>query len=84
MSMQDHYVEVVTTRGRELVLMRMADAAAAMGTAGIRIHRSHWVARDHVAASRREGAGAVVVTSDEAELPVSRSYVAGLKEAGLL
>ena len=84
MSMQDHYVEVVTTRGRELVLMRMADAAAAMGETGLRIHRSHWVARDHVACARREGAQAVVTASDGAELPVSRSYVADLKAAGLL
>ena len=84
MSMQDHYVEVVTTRGRELVLMRMADAAAAMGAAGLRIHRSHWVSRDHVTASRREGSQAVVLTSDGAELPVSRSYLPELRSAGLL
>ena len=84
MSMQDHYVEVVTARGRELVLMRMADAAAAMGRSGLRIHRSHWVARDHVAKARRDGAQAVVTTSDGAELPVSRSYVSALRSAGLL
>ena len=84
MSMQDHYVEVVTARGRELVLMRMADAVAAMGEAGLRIHRSHWVGRDHVAKARRDGAQAVVTTSDGEELPVSRSYVPDLKSAGLL
>ena len=84
MSMQDHYVEVVTTRGRELVLMRMADAAAAMGEAGLRIHRSHWIARDHVAAVRRDGAQAVVTVTDGAELPVSRSYVQALKASGLI
>ena len=84
MSAEDHYVSVVTTRGRELVLMPLRDAEAAMGQAGLRIHRSHWVSRDHVAATRREGAGAVVTTTDGAELPVSRGYVAKLKEAGLL
>ena len=84
MSMQDHYVEVVTTRGRELVLMRMGDAEAAMGDAGLRVHRSHWVARDHVSAARMEGGQAVVTTSDGAEVPVSRTYVTKLKEADLL
>ena len=84
MSMQDHYVEVVTTRGSELVLMRMGDAEAAMGDAGLRVHRSHWIARDHVLGARLEGGGAVVTTSDGAQVPVSRTYVAKLREADLL
>lgn len=49
LAMQDHYVEVFTTRGRGLVLMRMADAVAALEGAGLRVHRSHWVSPRHVA-----------------------------------
>ena len=32
MSMQDHYVEIVTSKGRELVLLRLADAINEAGT----------------------------------------------------
>ena len=48
MSMQDHYVELTTAHGSELVLLRMADAVAEADPAGLRIHRSHWVHPAHV------------------------------------
>ena len=44
MSMQDHYIDVTTARGSQLLLMRMTDAIAETPpTNGLRIHRSHWV-----------------------------------------
>ena len=45
MAMQDHYVEVFTSNGSQLVLMRFADALEEVeGEPGWRVHRSHWVA----------------------------------------
>ncbi|MGO7564996.1 LytTR family DNA-binding domain-containing protein, partial [Rhizobium johnstonii] len=45
LSVQDHYTEVVTSRGRELVLLSFADALREnAATPGLRVHRSHWVA----------------------------------------
>ena len=85
LSVQDHYVEVVTTRGRELLLMRLSDAIAETeGCAGLQVHRSHWVALDQVQAAHRDGARAVLTLSDGREIPVSRTYVPAAKEAGLL
>lgn len=84
MSMQDHYVEIVTTRGRELVLLRLADAINEAGsTTGIQVHRSHWAAFSAIAATRRDGGKTSIVMSDGTELPVSRTYAKALREAGV-
>jgi len=85
LSVQDHYVEVATTRGRELLLMRLSDAIAETeGCAGLQVHRSHWVALAQVQAARRDGARGVLTLSDGREIPISRTYVPAAKEAGLL
>lgn len=84
LSMQDHYVEAVTDRGAQLILMRFADALEELdGAPGWRIHRSHWVAEAGLAGLRRKGDKAVATTTDGAELPVSRTYMPALREAGL-
>ncbi len=85
LSVQDHYVDVVTTRGHEMLLMRLSDAIAETeGCAGLQVHRSHWVALDQVRAARREGARGVLTLSDGREIPVSRTYLPDAKKAGLL
>ena len=85
LSVSDHYVEVVTRRGRALVLMRLGDAVREAGaTPGLRIHRSHWIALDAVrGVSRRSGRVSVELV-DGRQLPVSRSYVEDARQAGLL
>lgn len=84
LSMQDHYVDVHTDKGNTLVLMRLADAIGeTAGVAGIRIHRSHWVAFEAVTGSRREKGKLFLQMTDGALLPVSRSFVAAVREAGL-
>ncbi len=83
MSMQDHYVEIVTSKGRELVLLRLADAMNEAGSAtGIQVHRSHWAAFSAIKTTKRNGGRTSVIMSDGAELPVSRTYVKALREAG--
>lgn len=85
LSVQDHYVEVVTARGRELVLMRLGDAIReTTGIAGLQVHRSHWVALDQVESARREGERAVLRMKSGDDIPVSRTYVPAIREAGLL
>jgi DNA-binding LytR/AlgR family response regulator len=65
--------------------MRLADAIAETeGCTGLQVHRSHWVALDHIAAARREGARGVLTLVDGREIPVSRTYVPSLRDAGLL
>jgi len=85
MSVSDHYVEVVTDKGQELILIRLADAMAETeGVRGAQVHRSHWVALDQVTAARRQGDRAILTMSDGRDIPVSRSYVPVIKDAGLL
>jgi DNA-binding LytR/AlgR family response regulator len=75
LSVQDHYTEVVTARGRELVLLRFADALReAAGTPGLQVHRSHWIADAHVESVRRDSGKLVILTHDGSHIPVSRSY----------
>lgn len=84
MSMQDHYVDVHTDRGGALVLMRLADAISeARGTDGLQVHRSHWVARDAVAGTERKDGRLSLRLSDGNLVPVSRTYLSAVREAGL-
>lgn len=84
LSMQDHYVEVHTDRGSALILMRMSDAIAEIeGVDGLRIHRSHWVARDAVEAVERREGRLVLRLRGGVELPVSRSYAEAVRAAGI-
>lgn len=83
LGVEDHYTQVVTTRGTELVLMRLSDAAQLMGDLGLRIHRSHWVARDAVRDVRRDGSKLKVELRDGTVLPVGRTYEGAVRGAGL-
>jgi DNA-binding LytR/AlgR family response regulator len=85
LSALDHYTEVVTTTGKELVLIRLADAIAeASPVCGLQIHRSHWVALSAIARLDRDASRLILTVSDGRTLPVSRSNFSILKEAGIL
>lgn len=80
---QDHYLRLHTSKGADLILMRLSDAIAELeGVEGAQTHRSWWVARDAVAGSRREGDRIVLQLKSGAEAPVSRPNVKPLREAG--
>jgi DNA-binding LytR/AlgR family response regulator len=82
---QDHYVEVVTERGRTLVLMRLGDAIREVGKVeGVQIHRSHWVALDAVKRVVKTDGKVAVALPDGRRLGVSRGYMAAAREAGLV
>lgn len=83
MSMQDHYVDIHTDKGAALVLMRFADAIQETeGVAGMRVHRSHWVAKAAVRDGLRRNGRLFLVLEDGAHLPVSRSHGAAVRAAG--
>ena len=85
MSVQDHYVQVVTSRGKHLTLIRLSDAISETdGTRGLQVHRSHWVAIDGVDAVNRDEGKVSIKTRAGENIPVSRTYVPRLKEVGLL
>ena len=84
LTVEDHYVDIVTDRGKTLVLMRLADAIReASGVDGLQIHRSHWVARDAVVRSHRAGGRLSLELSNGLTLPVSRGFLPQVKAAGL-
>ena len=85
---QDHYVEIRTSLGSELLLIRLADAIAELdGAKGMQVHRSWWVATEHVVSAIREGDRLVLQMSDGTRVPVSRTHRASVRrmaeEAGI-
>jgi hypothetical protein len=82
---EDHYVRVHTDAGSDLILMRLADAIAEMGTTpGARTHRSWWAAKSAVKSIRRANGRIALVLTNETEVPISRGYMSELREAGWL
>ncbi len=69
-----HYLRVKTPRGNALVLYNLKDAVADLEThfAGLQVHRSHWVARDHVQRLVRRGSGWACELSTGDLIPISR------------
>jgi hypothetical protein len=75
-SAQDHYLQVVTDEGSEMILMRLGDAMAELTERdGIKIHRSHWVARSGVAKS----SSTQIILNTGDTLPISRQNAAAVK-----
>lgn len=83
-SSEDHYLRVHTSLGEELILMRLADAVRELaGADGLQVHRSWWIARTGVTDIRKHGSRLSLVLVSGKEAPVSRTYLADVKAAGL-
>lgn len=82
--MQDHYVEVHTAAGSEMLLLRFRDALREVeGVNGLQVHRSHWVARKAVAGVERRGGGQIALRLvNGSRVPVSRSFAPLLRSRG--
>lgn len=80
---QDHYVEVHTSAGSHLVHMRLNDAEQLMPD-GVRVHRSWWVAAGAVKEIRKIDRQTVLCLKAGLEVPVSKSGVGKLRDAGWL
>lgn len=75
MTVRDHYVDVRTSSGIHALLMRLSDAIGETDSVeGAQIHRSHWVAWSAVSGVEVKGQKMVVVLTDGARLPVSKTY----------
>jgi hypothetical protein len=82
---EDHYLRLRTSKGSDLILMRMADAIAELdGIEGAQVHRSWWVAKDSVAKVKREDRRVTLVLKDGSEAPVSRPNITALRQSGWL
>jgi DNA-binding LytR/AlgR family response regulator len=82
-SSEDHYLRLHTSKGADLILMRLSDAIPELeGLEGAQTHRSWWVARDAIENVRRDGDRVTLVLKGGAEAPVSRPNVKPLRDAG--
>ena len=82
--MQDHYVEVHTAAGSEMLLLRFRDALREVEDIdGLQVHRSHWVARAAVVGVERQRGGRIALRLvNGARVPVSRSFAPAVKARG--
>jgi DNA-binding LytR/AlgR family response regulator len=74
-----HYLHVLTARGRATLLGSLAAVEAHFGAAGLRIHRSHWVARRAIRRVARGAGGWRCELHDGQRLPISRRRVAEVR-----
>jgi hypothetical protein len=80
---EDHYLRLHTSKGQDLILMRLADALAELdGLQGARTHRSWWVARAAVRQVERADGRATLTLEGGLQVPVSRGHIKILREAG--
>ena len=85
LQMEDHYLRVYTNEGNGLVLQRLSDAVEELAEAnGTQVHRSWWVARSAVEKTVTDNRQKFLILSNEVRVPVSRSFLPKLKEAGWL
>jgi hypothetical protein len=80
---EDHYLRLHTSKGQDLILLRLADAVAELeGIEGMQVHRSWWVSRDAITDAKRGDGRATLTLTSGVEAPVSRAYARTLREAG--
>ena len=81
---QDHYLNVITTKGNAMILLRLAEAVEELeGAGGLQTHRSHWIMLDAVQGHRRTAGRDVLQMSDGASVPVARTRREAARDAGL-
>jgi hypothetical protein len=80
---EDHYLRLHTSKGQDLILLRLADAIAELdGLEGAQVHRSWWLARSAMADVKRGDGRATITLKDGAEVPVSRTFAKELRDKG--
>lgn len=78
---QDHYVRAETPLGEALIRTTIQEAADALGTHGLRVHRSWWVSRKAIRAYAYRKGAPIMVLRNGTELPVGRTYRRAVREA---
>ena len=79
LKVDDHYIDVHTSAGSCLVLMRFADAVADLGALGMRVHRSYWVAYRHMLATVRRDRRTMLRVTGGRNVPISRPCLAAVR-----
>jgi hypothetical protein len=75
-----HYLRVVTTVTEVMFLYNLKDAIEELPeNSGVQVHRSHWVAREHIKQLTKKNGNSVCILSNGSSLPVSRRKYAEVK-----
>jgi hypothetical protein len=79
---EDHYLRLHTSKGSDLILMRLSDAIPELeGIEGAQTHRSWWVAKDAIADVKRSDRKVTLILKGGTEAPVSRPNATALRES---
>jgi len=82
-SAEDHYLRLHTSKGSDLILMRLSDAIAELeGLEGAQTHRSWWVAKSAVKGAKPGDGRAMLELEGGVTAPVSRGYARALRAEG--
>jgi hypothetical protein len=85
LQMEDHYVQVHTSHGSHLVLATFGQAQEALArAAGLRVHRSWWVAEKALVCGEWTGRNLRLVLVNGLKAPVARASVADARARGWL
>ena len=83
LSAEDHYVRAIMETGEDLILMRLGDAIKESAPLkGLRVHRSWWVAEKGVKSIQKNAGKTIIELKSGQTVPVSRSNMKALKDAG--
>ncbi len=83
LSAEDHYVRVHTSKGDDLILMRLSDAVRETEPLkGILVHRSWWVAENGVKKTLKADGKIMLRLQNDIEAPVSRNNQKAVRSAG--
>jgi len=83
LSAEDHYVRVVTSKGNELILIRLSDAIKETAPhKGLQTHRSWWVAEAGVKKIQKQDGKLSILLKTSETAPVSRNKAKFVREAG--
>lgn len=82
LSGEDHYVRIVTSAGEKLCLMRLKDAISQCNPIpGLRLHRSHWVTLDAIAALSLCSKTGTAFLREGQHIPISKTGLHNLHKA---
>lgn len=82
-SSEGHYLRIHTSRGSDLILMKLSDAISELsGIEGSQVHRSWWVAKSAIISVARGEGRAVFTLKGSLKAPVSRTFARALRESG--
>ncbi|WP_406649852.1 LytTR family DNA-binding domain-containing protein [Aliisedimentitalea scapharcae] len=80
MHAQDHYVQIVTTKGSSLLTEQFGDCVEKLRKLdGMQCHRSHWICLGHARDVTRKGSSYTCTLSNGDQIPVSRRRYSELK-----